>query len=76
MTNMQYTMKGNYQFPNLSVPPHSSQPLNKYGRMRAKYLAEQRPFFYQKMLLNETLTSHLQLSVSAGNMSITENNNH
>ena len=60
MTEMQYTMKGDYQFPNLAMPNQPSQPLNKYGRMRAKYLEEQRPILYQTMLLNGTLTSHLQ----------------
>ena len=60
MTEMQYTMKDDYQFPNLTVPNQPSQPLNKYGRMRAKYLEEQRPILYQTMLLNGTLTSHLQ----------------
>ena len=60
MTEMQYTMKGDYQFPNLTVPNQPSQPLNKYGWMRAKYLEEQRPILYQTMLLNGTLTSHLQ----------------
>ena len=60
MTEMQYTMKGDYQFPNLTVPNQPSQPLNKYGRMRAKYLEEQRPILYQTMLLNGTLTNHLQ----------------
>lgn len=60
MTEMQYTMKGDYQFPNLTMPQQLSQPLNKYGRMRAKYLEEQRPILYQTMLLNGTLTSHLQ----------------
>ena len=60
MTEMQYTMKGDYQFPNLAMPNLPSQPLNKYGRMRAKYLKDQRPILYQTMLLNGTLTSHLQ----------------
>ena len=60
MNEMQYTMKGDYLFPNLTVPNQPSQPLNKYGRMRAKYLEEQRPILYQTMLLNGTLTSHLQ----------------
>lgn len=60
MTEMQYTTRGDYQFPNLIIPQQPSQPLNKYGRMRAKYLEEQRPILYQTMLLNGTLTSHLQ----------------
>jgi len=42
------------------MPQQPNRPLNKYGRMRAKYLEEQRPLLYQTMLLNGTLTSHLQ----------------
>ncbi len=60
MTEMNYTTSGDYQFPNLSMPQQPSRPLNKYGRMRAKYLEEQRQLLYQAMLLNGTLTSHLQ----------------
>ena len=60
MTEMQYTMKGDYQFPNLTVPNQPSQPLNKYGRMRKKFLMEHQPLIFQTMLLNGTLTSHLQ----------------
>lgn len=58
MTELTYTRMGDYQLPNLTVPPQ--QPQNRYGRMRAKYLQEQRPLLYQTMLLNGTLTSHLQ----------------
>lgn len=58
MSELTYTRMGDYQLPNLTVPPQ--QPLNRYGRMRAKYLQEQRPLLYQTMLLNGTLTSHLQ----------------
>ncbi len=60
MTKMQYTMQGDYQIPNLTIPLQASQSLNKYGRMQAKYLEEHRPILYQTMLLNGTLTSHLQ----------------
>ena len=60
MTEMQYTMKGDYQFPNLTVPNQPSQPLNKYGRMRKKFLMEHQPLIFQTMLLNGTLDTHLQ----------------
>lgn len=59
MSEMQYTMKGDYQFPNLTLPQQPNQFLNKYGRMRAKYMEEQRPILYQTMLLNGTLQTHL-----------------
>ena len=60
MTEMHYTTSGDYQFPNLTMPQQSSRPINKYGRMRAKYLEGHRPILYQTMLLNGTLIRHLQ----------------
>ena len=60
MSELTYKTMGDYQFPNLTMPQQPSQPLNKYGRMRAKYLEEQRPVLYQTMLLNGTPTNHLQ----------------
>ena len=60
MTEMRYTARGDYQLPNLTIPQQSSRPINKHGRMRAKYLERHRPILYQTMLLNGTLISHLQ----------------
>ena len=60
MSELTYKTMGDYLFPNLTIPQQPSQPLNKYGRMRAKYLEEHRPILYQTMLLNGTLPSHLQ----------------
>jgi len=60
MTEMRYTARGDYQLPNLTIPQQSSRPINKYGRMREKYLEGHRPILYQTMLLNGTLISHLQ----------------
>ena len=34
--------------------------LNKYGRMRLKYLKEHKVWLYEQMLMNGTLTSHLE----------------
>ena len=58
MSELTYTKVGDYLLPNLTLPQQNN-PLNKYGRMRAKYLEEQRPILYQTMLLNGTLNSHL-----------------
>lgn len=60
MIQLNYTVNGDYQLPNLAIPSQASYPLNKYGRMRMKYLMEYRPVLYQTMLLNGTLTSHLE----------------
>lgn len=34
--------------------------LNKYGRMRLNYLKEHKGWLYEQMLMNGTLTSHLE----------------
>ena len=34
--------------------------LNKYGRMRLNYLKEHKVWLYEKMLMNGTLSSHLE----------------
>ena len=43
--------------PNLTL--EESEPLGKYGRMRKKYLKENRNPLYQAMLLKGTLDEHL-----------------
>ena len=60
MSELTYTKVGDYLFPNISLPQQSMKPLNKYGRMRKKFLMEHQPLIFQTMLLNGTLTSHLQ----------------
>ena len=60
MSELTYSTKGDYQMPNVTLPPQNETPLNKYGRMRKQYLMEHRPVMWNTMLLNGTLTSHLQ----------------
>ena len=60
MIQLNYTVNGDYQIPNLTIPSQTSHPLNKYGRMRMKFLMEYHPVLYQTMLLNGTLTNHLE----------------
>ena len=72
MTELTYTTMGDYQLPNLALPNQPSQPLNKYGRMRVKYLEEQHPMLYQTMLLNGTLTSHLREISETANRRLTQ----
>ena len=60
MSELTYTMNGDYLLPNLILPQQSEQSLNKYGRMRKTYLKEHRPVLWNRMLLNGTLDSHLQ----------------
>ena len=60
MSELTYTMNGDYLLPNLTLPQQPTMLLNKYGRMRKTYLKENRPVLWNRMLLNGTLDSHLQ----------------
>ncbi|WP_367273491.1 TnpV protein [Faecalibacterium sp.] len=59
-TNMEltYTMQGDYLIPDLTVP--ESPKLGKYGMLRRTFLREHRDGIYTGMLLNGTLSSHLE----------------
>ena len=60
MSELNYTMNGDYLLPNLTLPQQSETQMNKYGRMRKTYLKEHRPVLWNRMLLNGTLDSHLR----------------
>ena len=60
MTNLTYTKNGDYLIPDLSLTEQESRPLGKYGRMRRKYLEENRPILWNQMILTETLFPHLR----------------
>ena len=54
-----YQRSGDYLIPNLEMSPQPAQSLGKYGRMRKKYLQENRPGLYNRLLLSEKLQTHL-----------------
>ena len=54
-----YTRVGDVLLPDLTLEETDSKPLGKYGRMRKRYLKEQRPAVYSSMLLNGELYRHL-----------------
>ncbi len=53
-----YTQVGDYLFPNLTVPEQPDRNLGKYGRMRLRYLKENRPVVWNCMTVGGTLFSH------------------
>ena len=55
-----YNLKGDYYFPNLTIPKQEKIILNKYGRMRLKYLKEYKKAEYTIMLMDGTLNAHLK----------------
>ena len=56
---IEYTKVGDYYLPNL-VLEKEKIVLNKYGRMRLKFLKENRKVEYTIMFLNGTLNKHLK----------------
>jgi hypothetical protein len=59
-TGIEYTLVGDYYMPNLAIPKQEKITLNKYGRMRLKYLKEHKKAEYSIMLVDGTLNKHLK----------------
>ena len=59
-TGIEYHLKGDYYIPNIVAPKQEKIVLNKYGKMRLKYLKEYRKADYTIMLINGTLNTHLK----------------
>lgn len=59
-TGIEYHLEGDYYIPNLSMPKQEKIILNKYGRMRLKYLKEHKKADYTIMLMDGTLNTHLK----------------
>ena len=59
-TGIEYRLEENYYIPNLAMPKQEKIILNKYGRMRLKYLKEYKKADYTIMLMDGTLNTHLK----------------
>lgn len=59
-TGIEYHLDGDYYIPNLTIPKQEKITLNKYWRMRLKYLKEHKKADYTIMLMNGTLNTHLK----------------
>lgn len=59
-TGIEYHLEGDYYIPNLAIPKQEKITLNKYGRMRLKYLKEHKKADYTIMLMDGTLNTHLK----------------
>ncbi len=59
-TGIEYHLVGDYYIPNLSIPKQEKIILNKYGRLRLKYLKEHKKAEYTVMLVDRTLNTHLK----------------
>lgn len=54
-----YTKRGDYYYPDLTLPPQPNGDIGRFGRMRKKYLKEHQPDTFALMLMENTLTEHL-----------------
>ncbi len=59
-TGITYTLQGDYYIPNIVALKQEKITINKYGRMRLKYLKEHKKADYTIMLMNGTLNTHLK----------------
>ena len=59
-TGIKYPLEGDYYIPNLIMSKQEKITLNKYGRMRLKYLKEHKKSDYTIMLMSGTLSTHLK----------------
>lgn len=57
--NLTYTRSGDYLIPNMNLTEQPEASLGKYGRMRKKYLQENRPLLWNRLILSEKLYPHL-----------------
>ena len=59
-TGIEYNLVNGYYIPNIVLPkPRRTENVEKYGRMRARYLIENKKEEYSIMLINNELISHL-----------------
>ena len=59
-TGISYTLVGDYYLPNLVLEPEEKVILNKYGRMRLRYLKEHKKAEYTILFLEGKLNKHLK----------------
>ena len=57
---IEYTKVGDYYIPNLVLEKEEKIILNKYGRMRLRFLKENKKAEYTIMFMNGTLNKHLK----------------
>ena len=60
MIELKYQCCGDYLLLDLGLPDAEKLPLGKYGLLRQRYLEENRPGLYTRLMLSGKLMEHLQ----------------
>ena len=58
-TEIAYTLKGNYYFPNLSITKDRNFTIGRYGKARLRYIKQYNKVLYNNLLLNGKLDTYL-----------------
>ena len=59
-TGISYTLHGDYYLPDLVLPEQEdNRPIGKWGNLRKRYLQHHKSVFYNTLVTNLTLHSHL-----------------
>ncbi len=58
-TEIAYTLKGNYYFPNLSISKDRNFTIGRYGKARLKYIKQYNKVLYNNLLLSGKLNAYL-----------------
>ena len=59
MSEITYTMVGDYNLPNLKLPEQTEVTLGRWSQMRRTYLKEHHKILYYNLLTSGKLRSHL-----------------
>ena len=60
MSELIYKRNGDYLLPDMGLTEAERRPLGKYGIMRQRYLEQNRPGLYTRLILSGKLMEHLQ----------------
>ena len=58
-TEIAYTLKGNYYFPNLSISKGKNFTIGKYGKARLRHIKQYNKVLYNNLLLSGKLNTYL-----------------
>lgn len=58
-TEIAYTLKGNYYFPNLSITKDRNFTIGRYGKARLRYIKQYNKVLYNNLLLSGKLNTYL-----------------
>ncbi|WP_202711083.1 TnpV protein [Sporosalibacterium faouarense] len=59
MSEIKYVRKGDYYYPEIDFGIDENVEFRKYGRLRYKYLKENKPYLFSRLLLEGELMKHV-----------------